>query len=81
MTTQQAWQEFWSLIHNNGVWDTLTREDKINLSSVNYLATKGGVNQKGSPKRLTAKRAFAIFEKYAPGAFRVVQPEVYFERV
>ena len=81
MTTEKAFMQFWELIHNNGVWKGLPEIERRRISSTKDLCVNIRHNKKGSPQRLTPKRAFAIFEKYAPGAFRVVQPEVYFERV
>ena len=81
MTTKEAYLNFWHLIHSNGTWSTLSPKQRAGLSSVKSLVVNGGVNQKGSPQRLTAKRAFIIFEQYAPGCFVMVQPEVCFERV
>lgn len=81
MTTQQAFISFWELIHDNGAWEAMDAKERRRISSAKDLCLNERTNKKGSPQRLTPKRAFAIFEKYAPGAFRVVQPEVYFERV
>ena len=80
MTTEEAYIEFWQIIHANGTWSTLNAKQRAGLSSIKSLVINGGINQKGSPQRLTARRAFAIFERYAPGAFRVIQREARFER-
>ena len=80
MTTEEAYMDFWQLIHANGTWLTLNAKQRAGLSSIKSLVINGGVNQKGSPQRLTARRALLIFEKYAPGEFRMVSPEPYFTR-
>ena len=81
MTTEQAFINFWELIHTNGVWQGVDSKERRRISSAKDLCVNTRHNQKGSPQRLTAKRAFTIFEKYAPGAFRRTEAEVRFERV
>ena len=81
MTVQQAFTDFWNLIHTNGTWAALPGADRQKLSREKYLCFNPKPNKKGSLMQLTPHKAFVIINKYAPGKFRVVQPEAYFERV
>lgn len=81
MTTQQAFTDFWNLIHTNGTWAALPGADRQKLSREKYLCFNPKPNKKGSLMQLTPHKAFIIFERYAPGCFVMVQPDVHFERV
>ena len=81
MTTQQAFTEFWNIIHENGTWAAMSGADRQKLSRAKYLCYNPRQNKKGSLMQLTPHKAFEIFEKYAPGAFRRTEAEVIFERV
>lgn len=62
MTLQEAWAGFVFELHRSGKWDGLSRTERQYFDKTNRIIKKGG---------LPVLRVARLFEKYAPGAYRL----------